>query len=62
MDVPEEDYRRIQEEIESDESPVGIDARRAHVLILYKLEQLERRIAELEDALDRSEVEGNEDA
>lgn len=43
-----EDYQRIAREISSDTSPVGIDARKTHVMILYKLEEIERRLAALE--------------
>ncbi len=43
-----DDYRRIAREISSDASPVGIDARKTHVMILYKLEEIERRLAALE--------------
>ena len=43
-----EDYRRIAREIASDASPVGIDAKKTHVMILHKLEQIERRLAALE--------------
>ena len=42
------DYRRIAREIGSDASPVGIDAKKTHVMILYKLEEIERRLAALE--------------
>ena len=41
-------YERIEREISSDESPVGIDAKKTHIMILMKLEQIERRLAELE--------------
>ena len=43
-----EDYARIEREIASDDSPVGIDAKKTHVLILSKLEAIERRLAALE--------------
>lgn len=46
------DYDRIAREIESDESPVGIDAKKTHVLILQKLERIERRLASLEARLE----------
>jgi hypothetical protein len=49
--MDEETYRRIEEMITSDDSPVGIDARKTHVLILGKLEQIEARLARLEEAL-----------
>lgn len=42
------DYRRIEAEIASDASPVGIDAKKTHVLILAKLESIERRLDRLE--------------
>jgi hypothetical protein len=44
------DYQRIEAEISSDSSPVGIDAKKTHVLILGKLESIERRL----DALEQS--------
>ncbi len=37
--------------IASDESPVGIDAKKTHVLILYRLMEIERRLAALERRL-----------
>lgn len=47
-EISEEQYREIEREIASDESPVGIDAKKTHVLILHKLVQIERRLARLE--------------
>ena len=51
MHVPEQEYARIESEIESSESPVGIDAKKTHVIILHKLMQIERRLTELEKRL-----------
>lgn len=48
MDVPREDYDRIAAEIASEASPVGIDAKKTHVMILYKLMEIEKRLARLE--------------
>ena len=48
MHVPEEEYARIEREIESSDSPVGIDAKKTHVIILHKLMEIERRLTELE--------------
>ncbi len=45
------DYQRIAAEIASDDSPVGIDATKTHVMILAKLESLERRLARIEAQL-----------
>ena len=35
MEISNEAYRKIEEMISSDESPVGIDAKKTHVLILH---------------------------
>ena len=48
MDIPQDEYERIASEITSDSSPVGIDAKKTHVLILHKLTEIERRLAKLE--------------
>jgi len=47
-DIPDDDYRQIEKLIESDASPVGIDAKKTHVLILHKLIEIERRLEALE--------------
>ena len=54
MDVPEDRYREIEEAIASEESPVGIDAKRTHIMILYMLEELHERVARLEEQLGTS--------
>ncbi len=48
MDVPQDEYERIAGEIASEASPVGIDAKKTHVIILHKLMQIEKRLAKLE--------------
>ncbi len=48
IDVPEERYAAIEALIGSDDSPVGIDAKKTHILILHKLIEIERRLARLE--------------
>lgn len=44
----EAEYKRIEDTIASDESPVGIDAKKTHVMILAKLEAIERRLDQIE--------------
>ena len=51
LDVPTETYDDIKRLIESEDSPVGIDAQKAHVLILYKLLEIEKRLDRLEARL-----------
>jgi len=50
MEISQTDYERIAQMIHSDNSPVGIDAKKTHVIILRKLEQIEARLAALEAA------------
>ena len=49
IEISQDDYRRIEELIASDDSPVGIDAKKTHVLILHKLMEIERRLSQLEE-------------
>ena len=51
MQIPKEQYERIAREIASDESPVGIDAKKTHIMILLKLEELEKRLDRIEQQL-----------
>ncbi len=53
-DISPEAYRSIEAMIASDASPVGIDAKKTHVLILHKLTVIEERLARLEAAHDAS--------
>ncbi len=52
MDIDQETYDMIAEVIHSDSSPVGIDAKKTHILILHKLTQIERRLDKIESKLD----------
>lgn len=51
MKVPEDIYERIADEIASDSSPVGIDAKKTHVIILHLLLEMERRLEQIEGDL-----------
>ena len=54
MKEPEIDpteYAEIEAAIGDATSPVGIDAKKTHVLILHKLRSIERRLARLEDKI-----------
>lgn len=48
FDIPQDRYREIEAMIAAEDSPVGIDAKKTHILILHKLLELERRLAVLE--------------
>ncbi len=51
MDIPEHTFRAIEEEIASDKSPVGIDAKKTHVMILHYLREIEARLERIEAAI-----------
>lgn len=48
MNISEQEYEEILEQIKSEDSPVGIDAGKTHVLILQKLMNIENRLEALE--------------
>lgn len=48
FDIPDDVYREIEAQIASDDSPVGIDAKKTHIVILHKLLEIERRLERLE--------------
>ena len=50
FEIDETTYNQIAETIHSDSSPVGIDAKKTHILILNAL-------AQLNDKVDRLEIE-----
>ncbi len=55
-EIPTSDYREIEALIASDDSPVGIDAKKTHVIILHKLLRIEARLEKLERLLGRDEA------
>ena len=52
-DATDAEAREIESLIASDASPVGIDAKKTHVIIIQKLIQIEQRLARLERELAR---------
>ena len=52
MEIPQDTYRAIENEIASDNSPVGIDAKKTHVMILHQLREIDERLKRIEDAVD----------
>lgn len=58
--IPDEEYRRIEREIASEDSPVGIDAKKTHVLILHRLDEIARRLERIEGRMDKLEPAAGE--
>ena len=51
MDIPETEYKEIEKMIDSKDSPVGIDAKKTHVIVIHKLMEIEKRLGKLESKL-----------
>ena len=47
-EISKADYREMEELIASDDSPVGIDAKKTHIIILHKLARIEAQLEKLE--------------
>lgn len=48
LNIEKEVFEQIAQEIHSDSSPVGIDAKKTHIIILEKLVAIEKRLAAIE--------------
>ena len=53
MQIDQDAYDKIAREIHSDNSPVGIDAKKTHILILHLLEKIDKRLAAVEEKLNQ---------
>ena len=51
MNIEQQEFDRIADLIHSDASPVGIDAKKTHIIIIHKLEEIEKRLAAIEAAV-----------
>ena len=48
MEIDKEQYDKIAAEIQCDSSPVGIDAKKTHIMILHLLQELTARLERVE--------------
>jgi hypothetical protein len=53
MNIPEEQYKEIESAIKSDESVVGIDAKKTHIIIIHMLGRILERLESLEERIDQ---------
>ncbi|MDG1873649.1 MAG: hypothetical protein P8J27_07045 [Mariniblastus sp.] len=56
MKIEDSDYERIASDIHSDSSPVGIDAKKTHILILAMLEKMSKQIELIEQKLNHVDL------
>ncbi len=52
MEINQEQYDKIAAQIHSDTSPVGIDAKKTHILILQLLMDIDARLKRIEEKSD----------
>jgi hypothetical protein len=55
MNISEKDYSEIEKLIGSDDSVVGIDAKKTHIIIIQMLRNLTEKVESLEKRLDELE-------
>ncbi len=48
LEVENDEKVKIEKVITSEDSPVGIDAKKTHIIIIHKLLEIEKRLAKLE--------------
>lgn len=51
FDIDEKTFEEIAKIIHSDKSPVGIDAKKTHIIILNKLQEISDRMERIEEQL-----------
>ena len=57
IEIDAETYEAIEKIIHSDDSPVGIDAKKTHVLILHLLSRIDRRLDQLNSRIEALETD-----
>lgn len=55
MKIDQTEFDRIEKEIHSDQSPVGIDAKKTHIYIIHLLESIQARLDKIEGRLEKLE-------
>jgi len=49
LEVENDEKVKIEKVIANADSPVGIDAKKTHIIIIHKLLEIEKRLAKLEE-------------
>ena len=57
FEIDPKTYEQIAKVIHSDKSPVGIDAKKTHILILNKLQELNDRMERMEQLIIKEKTE-----
>jgi hypothetical protein len=51
LEIDQKTYEEIAKVIHSDTSPVGIDAKKTHILILHQLQEINNRLERIENQM-----------
>jgi divalent metal cation (Fe/Co/Zn/Cd) transporter len=55
-EIPDQKYKEIEQLISSDESVVGIDAKKTHIILIHLLLDLHKRVDAIEEQLDKLDI------
>jgi len=55
LSIPQKDLEEIESAIQSEESVVGIDAKKTHVIIIHMLHQIQQKLDNLEGRIENLE-------
>lgn len=55
FNIPKKELAQIESAIQSDESVVGIDAKKTHVIIIHMLHQIQQKLDEMEQRIEQLE-------
>jgi hypothetical protein len=55
FEIPKKELEKIEQAIASDESVVGIDAKKTHIIIIHMLNEIQQRLNLIEEKLGRLE-------
>ena len=62
MEIEKQEYEAIAREIHSDNSPVGIDAKKTHILILAMLRKMNERLDAIEKKMELIKAQNEHNA
>lgn len=55
LSIPKQELEEIEKAIQSEESVVGIDAKKTHIIIIHMLEQIVQKLDKIEKRIDQLE-------
>lgn len=56
INIPDKELKVIEKAIASDQSVVGIDAKKTHIIIIHMLDQIQQRLDSMESRLNELDI------